>query len=91
MDLLLPFSTCHRHEPDFNEADDLQESEKLIERQQVIQSVVLGDESASYLLDVLESQGLDPVEYVAMVEANVNYLVSHPNLSITPSNLLILH
>jgi hypothetical protein len=91
MNLLLPFSTCHRHEVDFNEADDLQESEKLIERQQVIQSVVLGDESASYLLDVLESQGLDPVEYVAMVEANVNYLISHPNLIVTPSDLLILH
>jgi len=91
MDLLLPFSTCHRHEPDFNEADDLQESEKLIERQQVIQSVVLGDESTSYLLDLLESHGLDPVQYVAMVEANVDYVISHPNLIVTPSDLLILH
>lgn len=84
MELLLPFSTYHRHEPDFNQSDNLEEAEQLIERQQVIQSVILGDESADYLLDVLEAQGFDPTEYVAMVEANVNYLIANQALILAP-------
>ncbi len=91
MDLLLPFSTYHRHEPDFNESDSLQESEALIQRQETIQSVLYGEADADYLLDVLENQAIDPVEYVAMVEANVNQVINHQVLVIPPPGLLVLY
>jgi len=91
MNLLLPFSTYHRHELDFNESDSLQESEALIQRQETIQSVLYGEADADYLLDVLEHQGIDPVEYVAMVEANVNQAINHRVLVVPSPDLLILY
>jgi len=90
MELILPFSTCYRDHPDFNQSDHLQEAEALIQRQETIQSFLLGEESADYLLDMLEYQGIDPVAYVEMVESNVDHLINHQILFIPPPCFLTL-
>jgi hypothetical protein len=84
MDLLLPFSTVHRHEADFNPHDSLRESEQLIERQQLIQEVVFGDALADDLLDLLEFQGIDPEAYVTCVEANVEQVMRSDLIILPP-------
>lgn len=73
--LWLPFSTDYRDNPDFNESDRRDEANQLFQRQSMIEDVYDGVESADTLLDLLEFQGIDPVEYVDVCCENV-YLIT---------------
>jgi hypothetical protein len=85
-----PFDTYYRSDPDFNPADRLQEAADLIQRQEALNLVIQGKELPDYYLDLLESQGFDPVVYVNAVVMNVDTAIARRVL-ITPSpNLLIL-
>lgn len=89
MDFINPFTTYFRDNPDFNESDRLNEVANLIQRQDLIQSVAEDGAPLDELLDVLEFQGIDPVEYVALIAANVEFAIAE-NLIVTPRPGLIL-
>ncbi|MEB3338972.1 MAG: hypothetical protein VKJ46_15990 [Leptolyngbyaceae bacterium] len=72
--LWLPFTTYYGDDPDFNEADQRAEVEQLFQRQSMIEDVWEGLESADTLLDLLEFQGIDPVEYVQTCVENVQLI-----------------
>lgn len=77
MDILDPFATVFREHPDFNAGDARLEAQQLGERQDVIEQVIRGDESFDALLDLLESQGIDPTEYINATAENLNYIVDN--------------
>jgi len=76
MDWTHPFDTYYRRNPDFDNADSAREVINLIQRQDAIADSLVGETSAEYVLDVLESQGIDPRAYVDCVEANVNHVIT---------------
>lgn len=76
MSLYLPFLTEQRSEPDMGQGDVLTESGLLIVRQQTIMGVIDGEVDAETLLDLLESQGIDPVKYVEAVEQNTQAVIN---------------
>lgn len=76
MDELLIFSTYFRDIPDFNKSDELVEMRQLLARQSMILDCLEGDESAETLLDLLESQDINPVKYVETVETNVEFAIN---------------
>ena len=88
MDFLLPFSTYFCENPDFDGADSQKQSEQLIQRQELIQQVVYGEEQINVLLDLLEQQGIDPVDYVSFVEINVKEVIDNKVLVIPPLDLV---
>ena len=70
-------STVLRESPDFNSSDSQHEINQLIVRQTAIQDCLTGEQHADVLLDILDSQGINPIEYVACVEQNINFLLSN--------------
>ena len=77
MDLILPLSTFYRENPDYNLADSINETRLLIQRQGMVDKVLSGDEQPDTLLDLLDSQGLDPIEYINSVEFNVQLVLEN--------------
>jgi hypothetical protein len=75
MDYLLPLTTFERQNPDFSGADRLQEVAAFIQRQRAIARCLDGLESPDVVLDLLDSQGLDPIAYVDEVEAAVELVI----------------
>jgi hypothetical protein len=61
---LAPLSTNFRENPDFNESDRSREFELLAVRQGAIEEVLRGELSPGDLLDLLESQEIDPLDYM---------------------------
>ncbi|NJL61816.1 MAG: hypothetical protein HC903_08280 [Methylacidiphilales bacterium] len=53
------------------------EMNQLLFRQKVIENCLKGDESADFLFDVLEEQGIDSSSYVQEVEENVEFVISN--------------
>lgn len=77
MDILDPFMTVFREHPDFDAGDARLESQQLGQRQDVIEQVMQGGESFDTLLDLLESQGIDPAEYINATAQNLDYIVDN--------------
>ena len=75
IDMMDPFLTFSRDDPDFNESDSLQESRALAERQGVIQDYLQGKTEADHVLDTLNDQGISPDEFVEVVKDNVQYVI----------------
>jgi hypothetical protein len=61
---LAPLATNYRDDPDFNASDRAQEVALLDVRQRAIDEVLRGKMSPADLLELLESQEIDPVEYM---------------------------
>lgn len=76
MQLILPFSTYLRQNPDFDAQDVQAEIEQLFERQSAIDDLLSGKQTPEYVLDLLETQGFDPSEYVDCVEVNVETAIA---------------
>ena len=76
MDELLIFSTYFRDIYDYNKSDELSEMNQLLARQSMILDCLEGNGSAETLLDLLESQDINPIEYVETVEANVEFVIN---------------
>lgn len=72
-----PLDTYFRNHPDFDDADLAREAIQLAQRQDAIAGSLVGETSADYVLDVLESQGIDPKAYVDCVESNVQHLINN--------------
>lgn len=70
-----PFQTFLPENPDFNASDLQTEIEKLFERQRAIAQLTQGEMLADDLLDLLEGQDLDPIEFVDMAVDNINVLM----------------
>lgn len=75
MNLSHPFDTYLRTSPDFSDANAAKEVIDLSIRQNAIADCLEGQTTADYVLDVLESQGIDPTAYVDCVEANVQHVI----------------
>lgn len=73
-----PFLTYYRSNPDYNVADKIQEFNLMNQRNEAIESFLVGKQSADYVLDLLESQDIDPVIYVETVEEAIRYCLEHP-------------
>jgi hypothetical protein len=77
MDEFLIFSTNYIENPDYNEADSIEQMSQLLTRQKSIQDCLLGFESAELLFEVLEEQGINSSLYVQEVEENVEFVISN--------------
>lgn len=75
MHYLLPFSTYHANDPDFDAADHLAETRRLFERQQVISQFLEGGISAEDFLDLLEAHEIDVQEYAVNVSKGVDLVI----------------
>lgn len=82
---ILPFLTFYRDNPDYNASDKFHEIGLMNQRNDAIESFVTGKQSADYVLDLLESQGIDPVIYVETVEEAIRYCLEHPSEQISIS------
>jgi hypothetical protein len=72
---LTPLSTNYRDDPDFNESDRRAEFDMMTVRQDAIEAVVEGKMHPRDLLDLLESQEIDPVEYMDASTAAIEMVI----------------
>ncbi len=85
-----PIITFDRDEPDMNLADQMKEAKLLGQRNRILQSVMDGREDLDTYLDCLAEQGIDPIAWLEMAAANMQYVVdSGITFQETPSGLLI--
>lgn len=77
-----PFLTGYNDHPDYNEADHQAEFLRMVERNDAIQDLLDGKQSAGYVLDLLESQDIDPLVYVESVSEAVRFCLEHPEYDI---------
>jgi hypothetical protein len=77
MDEALIFLINYQENPDYNEADSLAQMSDSLLRNQIITDIVNGNESADFLFDVIEKQGIDSTSYVEEVVENVDFLISN--------------
>lgn len=82
---LLPFITYYRNNPDYNASDKSREFDLMNQRNEAIESFLEGKQSADYVLDLLESQDIDPVIYVETVEEAIRYCLEHHSEDISIS------
>lgn len=75
MHYLIPLSTNYRDNPDFNYLDSLNEFELLKTRQQAIGALLKGDMHPDDLLDLLDEQDIDPLEYAEAVAEAVDFVI----------------
>ncbi len=75
-DSLIFFTICNEN-PDYNQADSKNEINQLLLRQKVIQDCLIGNESAEFLFDVLEEQGINSSAYVQEVEENIAFVIGN--------------
>lgn len=79
---LLPFLTYYRDNPDYNDSDKDREFDLMNQRNSAIEDCLVGKQSADYVLDLLEDQGIDPVVYVDSVGEAIRYCLLHPEQNI---------
>jgi hypothetical protein len=77
MEDYLIFSTFYEENIDYNSADSLNKMNELLFRQKAIDNVLTGNESAEFLFDILEEQGINSSAYVQEVEENVEFVISN--------------
>jgi hypothetical protein len=77
MDEALVFLVNYQENLDYNEADSLAQMSESLLRNQIITDIVNGNESADFLFDVLEQQGIDSTSYVQEVVENVDFVISN--------------
>jgi hypothetical protein len=71
-----PLSTNFRDNPDFNDSDRDFEVGLLKVRQRAIDEVLRGELPPGDLLDLLESQQIDPVEYMDAATAAIESVIN---------------
>jgi hypothetical protein len=71
-----PLSTNFRDDPDFNASDRANEIELLAVRQRAIDEVLRGELSPANLLELLESQEVDPVEYMEAATEAIEFVIN---------------
>jgi hypothetical protein len=76
MHYLTTLSTNFRDDPDFNESDQASEFESLRVRQRAIDDLLQGKISPVDLLDLLEYQEIDPVEYMDAATAAIETVIN---------------
>jgi hypothetical protein len=86
MDEALIFLINYQENPDYNSADSLAQISDSLFRNNIITDIVNGNESAEFLFDVLEEQGIDSNSYVQEVVENVDFVIS--NGLILPNTVL---
>lgn len=77
MHYLIPLSTNYRDNPDFNHLDALNEFELLKTRQQAIGAILKGDMNPDDLLDLLDEQDIDPLEYAQAASEAINFVINN--------------
>ncbi len=77
MEDFLIFSTNFQENVDYNQTDSLNQMNQLLFRQKVIEDCLNGNESAEFLFDVLEEQGINSSAYVQEVGENVEFVISN--------------
>lgn len=77
MDSHAPFLTLSIECPDFDDQDTRSELARMMERNRAIAALADGSMHPDELLDLLEFQGLDPVQYVDEVESNVDWMIEN--------------
>ncbi|WOB42975.1 hypothetical protein HNI00_07265 [Thermoleptolyngbya oregonensis NK1-22] len=75
MTSLAPFLTMSIEHLDFNDQDAQDEIIRMMERNCAIAALLDGSMHPDDLLDLLEAQGLDPVQYVNEVDSNVDWII----------------
>lgn len=86
MDESLIFLINYQENPDYHQADSLQEMSASLLRNRIVENVINGSESADFLFDVLEEQQIDSSSYVQEVVDNVDFVIS--NGLILPNTIL---
>lgn len=76
MDYLTPLLTNFRDDPDFNQSDFDAEFEAMLVRNRAIELMLTGEISVDDLLDVLESQEVDPLEYATAASASIETTIN---------------
>lgn len=71
-----PLLTWRTESPDFNAADNQREIEFLFARQQAIDGMLAGTVPPDVVLDLLEFQGLNPIEYADRAIANMDRAIA---------------
>lgn len=72
---IAPFSTFFTPTTDMSLADIQAEIERLYQRQKAIDACVHGELDEETLFDLLESQGIDPVEWAETSADNIEFLM----------------
>lgn len=72
-----PFITYFRDNPDYSISDHCNELDSLIARNNTIQDFLDGKIDTEYLLDFLESDGIDPEAYMESVDSEIEYLIAN--------------
>ena len=80
--IIEPFLTYYRDSPDYNQSDKDREFNSVMTRNQATIDFLEGKETASYLLDVLESEDIDPVMYVESVDEAIRFMLENPHLNL---------
>lgn len=76
VNVLDPFMTFLKSDPDFSESDFKKECSLLWARQHAIDKLVAGDIDGFYVLDFLEAHGVDPVAYTDQVITNIDQVIN---------------
>lgn len=71
-----PLLTFLETDPDYNESDERQAVTRLFLRQKAIDRLLAGDVDAMYVLDLLDSHGLDAGDWAERTTANLQKAVS---------------
>ena len=77
MDALFPITTFELEHPDFDSLDMQAEMARYMQRQKAISACMSGTEHPDVVLDMLEAHSIDPVEYVAEVEAAIGLIIEN--------------
>lgn len=78
--LLQPFLTYFREDPDYNSSDVGNEINLMLTRNQVIEEYLEGEKPEDYLLDLLAEQEIEPNMYLEAVQDEIHYLMTNPHL-----------
>jgi hypothetical protein len=77
MDELDPLSTLFVAHPDYDLQDERNEVDRLWQRQQAIDGLLSGTVPLDYCLDLLDEQGINPVQWVDASIENINLVMAN--------------
>ncbi len=75
MNDLDPLSTFWLPDPDYNLADEIAESKRLVDRQIALDRALRGEENLYTVLDMLVEHGLNVDEYLAVTISNLDLIL----------------
>lgn len=74
---LEPLNTFWLPHPDYNLADEIAESRRLVNRQIALDRALRGEENLYTALDMLVEHGLDVDEYLAIAISNLDLILGN--------------